>query len=759
MRLEVLQARGYRQPILSSRCQQHAAGRNCIRISMITPKRARATRGLRRRGLFQWTVTDDDPQFIFTVAGPLRPPHLVLVVDAIEQPVEAAVYLDSGEGFSEAKSLTFRPAGRAVCWLELGKMPDVHRVRFDPSTGPGNVRVLALRTGSGFLARRLVRYLDQDRPGRGPTRTFRLASSRVSANELGTGRDARRYRNTAEHYADVLALAAERPGPRGSTFDRPLISFLVPTYETDPLHLETLLQSFQAQPIGLSELIFSDDGSKSPATREWLQRHAGTPGVKVMFSKQNQGIAAATNRALNEATTPWIGLADHDDALSPGAVAEIARAIAERPDAQFIYTDEVIADSRMKPVGYMLKPAYDPVLLSGVNYINHLSIYRRERLLDVGAFRQGFQGSQDYDLLLRYLDGISPVQAVHVPYPAYVWRRHETSFSTEFKRVAVESARRALGARYAEEGRPAQVDAALEPDLHRIRFDAAMKRWPKVSVIIPNRDSPELMATVLRGLTQTDYIDLEIVVADNDTHDPATLDLYHRHRQEARPFIVQPVPGPFNFSRSINLGVARASGELLLLLNNDIEVEESGWLKEMVSCFRYDETGIVGARLLYPDRTIQHAGVIVGLGGLAGHWVGGMSDRIRGPMGRLAVRQSMSAVTGAAMLVSRACFEAVGPFDENRFAIAYNDIDFCLRARAKGFRVVWTPFATLIHHESASRGSDEAPDKIERFRLEQHNLRERHRSDRLVDPAYSPWLDTRGSVPGLRALDELPDPR
>jgi GT2 family glycosyltransferase len=179
----------------------------------------------------------------------------------------------------------------------------------------------------------------------------------------------------------------------------------------------------------------------------------------------------------------------------------------------------------------------------------------------------------------------------------------------------------------------------------------------------------------------------------------------------------------------------------------------------MVACFSYESTGIVGARLLYPDRTIQHAGVIVGLGGLAGHWFSGKSDTYWGPMGRLAVRQSFSAVTGAAMLVSRSCFEKVGPFDEENFAIAYNDIDFCLRAREQGFRTVWTPFATLIHHESASRGSDEAPEKIERFRREQKNLRERHATHRFSDPAYNPWHDTRGSVPGLRALDELPDPR
>ena len=280
-----------------------------------------------------------------------------------------------------------------------------------------------------------------------------------------------------------------------------------------------------------------------------------------------------------------------------------------------------------------------------------------------------------------------------------------------------------------------------------------------MSVVIPNRDSPQLISTVLEGLAKTDYPDIEIIVVDNDSRAPATLEVYKQYRGGAIPFRVEPVPGPFNFSRSINKGVARAAGELVLLLNNDIEVEDPAWLKEMVSCFRYEGVGIVGARLLYPDRTIQHAGVIVGLGGLAGHWFGGKPEDFWGPLGRLAVRQSVSAVTGAAMLVSRQCFEATGTFDEERFAIAYNDVDFCLRAGANGFRIAWTPFATLIHHESASRGSDEAPDKIERFEREKRHLRERHGTLRFSDPASNPWYDTRSSVAALRALDALPDPR
>jgi GT2 family glycosyltransferase len=725
---------------------------------MILPARLRPLRGLERLGALEWRATDEDPQFLINLRGLLRPPHLVLVVDTLGGLVETAVYLDTGSGFSEAQSVAFRPSGRLICRLSLGRMPELRRIRLDPSLGPERVRVVAFGSWSSVLAGAVVRKLNRDRPGRGLTRVQTITTTGLETEHAQSGREARRYRETAEHYADVVAMApATRILDHGSP--EPLLSLLVPTYQTEPAHLDDLLASFRAQPTGVAELILSDDGSSSTQTLAWLEAHRHAPGVKVLRADANAGIAAATNRALEAASASWVALVDHDDALSPGSIAQLAGAISSRPEASFFYTDEAVTDPNLRPVGYLLKPAYDPVLLSGVNYINHLSVYRRDRVRALGGLRDGFQGSQDYDLLLRYLEGLRPEEVVHVPYPAYLWRRHAVSFSTSAKAVALDGARRTLAEHHAREGRPAEVEPALLPDLHRVRLDRQVEHWPRVSVVIPNRDSPALMRTVLGGLERTDYPSLEIIVADNDSADPGTLALYATETAGRRPFRVVRVPGPFNFSRSVNTGLKEASGDFLLLLNNDIEITDAGWLKEMVSCFRYPGTGIVGARLLYPDGTLQHAGVIVGLGGLAGHWHGGKPPTNWGPMGRLAVRQSFSAVTGAAMLISRACLEATGPFDEAEFAIAYNDVDFCLRARLRGFRTVWTPFATLVHHESATRGSDVAPDKIERFRREQNNLRLRHGTVSYSDPAYNPWYDLKGSSPGLRALDALPEPR
>ena len=438
----------------------------------------------------------------------------------------------------------------------------------------------------------------------------------------------------------------------------------------------------------------------------------------------------------------------------------IAQTVRDHPDCQFIYTDEVITDAKLKPVNYHLKPAYDEVLLSGVNYVNHLSCYRRERLLVIGGLRPGFDGSQDYDLLLRYVRDLKADEIKHLPYPAYRWRRSAAAFSAQFLDQATRSARKALAERYRCGGVEPMVGEAITKTLHRVRFDTLKKQWPRVSIIIPNRDSFPLISRLLADLTgRTSYSDLEIIVVDNGTTDRSVIELYAQYKEGPIPFQCDIEPLPFNFSRQVNRGIALAKGELILLLNNDIEVIESEWLREMVSCFSYPNTGIVGARLIYPSGRLQHAGVIVGLGGLAGHWFIGKRLSYPGPMGRLHVRQSVSAVTGACMLIARACLEMVGNFDESEFAIAYNDVDFCLRALSKGFRLVWTPFATLTHHESASRGSDETPANRSRFQRDKDSLQRRHNTGSYEDRAFSPWYTREQSEPIAQLLGIVPRAR
>ncbi|MBN9084552.1 MAG: glycosyltransferase family 2 protein [Rhizobiales bacterium] len=557
-----------------------------------------------------------------------------------------------------------------------------------------------------------------------------------------------------------LAGQEESQIPLNRSFSAPALSFIVPVYNTPPDYLEALVRSLRVQVPGAWELVLSDDGSTNRATITWLDKHRLAPGLTVLRNVDNRGIAAATNAGIAAAQAPWIGFIDHDDALAPHAVDRILRALAARPDCEFLYTDEIIADGELNPVDVFLKPAFDPVLLSGVNYINHLSLYRRERLLDIGGLRLGFDGSQDYDLLLRYTKDLKPHQCLHLPYPAYLWRRDGGSYSAKFMEQATDNARRALAEAYAPAGQSIEVTEAIDGNLHRIRFDLTDRKQPLVSIIIPSRDQYEMIKTLFDELRdKLHYRNFEIIVIDNGSTDPKVLELYEQMRHSGLKFRAEVQPEAFNFSRAVNKGMRLAQGDLFLLLNNDIEPLDPYWLDEMVSCFAYDGVGIVGAKLLYPDRTLQHAGVIVGFGGLAGHWYIQEPANFPGPMGRLWVRQSMSCVTGACMLVSRKLIEQVGPLNEELFAVAYNDVDLCIRAVAAGHRIIWTPFAQLIHHESLSRGSDEKPENVARFEREKNNLRTAHATDRYRDRAINPWYSTDRSnaVPVL--LPELPQPR
>ncbi len=643
--------------------------------------------------------------------------------------------------------------------MALHRLPAVKRIRFDPATQPGRFRLRMFGVRNERAARRLTARLLRHAVAGEPPGTLELIGAEQWGAAEGRKAGKRGLLRLEDHFQQVVSLAAAVPPP-ARTGTAPLVSLIVPVFNTKPAYLDALLASFREQHEVAAELILSDDGSTDPATRVWLEAHAAETNVVSITGAGNRGIAGATNAGLAAATGEWIGLLDHDDALTPHALKIVAHAIARRPRAQFLYTDEIVTDRDLRPAHYFLKPAYDPVLLSGVNYINHFSLYRRERLLRLSGLEEGFQGSQDYALLLRYLDGLDPDEIVHVPYPAYLWRRDGASHSVTFKDEATEKARTVLERHYRKSAPAAIVEPALVPDLHRIRFHPARTDWPLVSVVIPNRDAFDLVSALMKGLVEgTDYPALEIIVVDNGSTDPRVLALYEECRTRFPAFGLEMNVEAFNFSRSVNRGVALARGELVLLLNSDIEVVESGWLKEMVECFHFPATGIVGARLLYPTRRLQHAGVIVGLGGLAGHWFVNEPDTLAGPMGRLAVRQSLTAVTGAVMLISRDCLSATGPFDEDAFAIAYNDIDFCLRAGVAGFRTVWTPFATLIHHESASRGSDERPETIERFRREQANLRVRHGTAGFDDRAFNPWYSRDRSSPIYRLLAALPDER
>ena len=719
----------------------------------MTPKLLPNAEMRRLRG-HEWQSTGADPQLAISRRfGGAR--YALVELVAQDRPLDIAVYTRLRGVFSEEERIDFPERRRLLLIIDLAEGCARQGVRLDPTeTEDSNftLRVWSRRGRRGLA--RLVKSRLAQMPGLevailGPDPGLRGTAPRMRLPRLAK----RSFEAALKDIWDLAAVDAALAPPVEAP---PSVSFLVPVYNAEPAWLSDLLASFLAQVPG-GELVLSDDGSTRADTALWIATHARIPGVTVVGGAQNSGIAAATNRALEAATGTWVALLDHDDALAPHALDRVQRAIGAHPDALFFFTDEVIADAQLRPQSAFWKPAFDPVLLSGVNYVNHLSVYNRARLVRLGGLRKGYDGSQDYELVLRYTRGLAAEEVVHIPYPAYIWRQRSESVSHAGRDRATTRARAALSEHFGRTAGAAEVSPALLKDLHRVRFPVAAK--PAVSIVIPNRDSFELMERLLADLFErTDYPDFDVVVVDNGSSDPRVPRLYERYAATGR-LVYEIKPASFNFAAMVNRGASLARGDAVLLLNNDISVLDPDWLGEMVACLAFPGTAIVGARLLFPDKSLQHAGVGLGLGGYAGHWYYKADPCDPGPMGRLQVRNGLTAVTAACMLVTRSAWDRLGGMDDVAFAVAYNDVDFCARARELGLGVVWTPFATLLHHESLSRGSDMIGEKAARFRAEKSALERRHGTSGFIDPALSPWYSRYQSVPRLVVGDRLPAPR
>ena len=731
---------------------------------------------LKRLSPVVYASTGADPGLVFEI-DPAHGPLVGFFLVRARGDLAPRITFDQGDGFSDITALVLKSFPIAFYHVSRDRLRDLRRLRFQPCGELATFRFLAFQTRNSILVAILhylfnLRYqkvalVARDAKGDGMMRNLRSNVARIAKffGDVSKGGGVR-VQQGAQAMLPILrmslsqqALEVEaRMNAALADRDMPLISFVVPTYNTPPAFLRDLLDSFSLQKASYAELILSDDGSTDRTTRADLEAAAARPGVRLVANPRNRGIAATTNAGIAAARGRWIALVDHDDMLVPGAIAVVADAILHHPDARFFYTDELIVDAALTPIGEFCKPAYDSVLLSGLNYINHLSVYRADLLAEVGGLREDREGSQDYDLLLRYLPASPPGTIVHIPFLAYLWRRETASYSMVHSERAMANARRTLAVAYANGGEPLPVEPALEPTFHRVRLRSTR---PLVSVVIPNRDSLALITRIVSDLRErTSYAPMEVLIVDNGTTDPAVLAFYETLRRDGVAKI-EIVPEPFNFARMCNRGIRLAEGDAILFLNNDIEVrpDNDDWLDEMVECLGFEATGIVGAKLAYPTGKAQHNGVIVGLGEAAGHWYMETEPSEPGPMGRLFVRQTLTAVTGACMLVTRECLNTVGGFDEENFAIAYNDIDLCVRARDAGIRTVWTPFARLIHHESATRGSDEEGPQNIRFKREMTRLQERHGTRTYLDDAYSPFYDRRYSLPTIIVPDELPTPR
>jgi GT2 family glycosyltransferase len=522
--------------------------------------------------------------------------------------------------------------------------------------------------------------------------------------------------------------------------DPPFISILMPVYNVERRWLTAAVDSVRRQFYPHWELCIADDASTRAETKAALDGLAGIDKrIKILRLAANVGIAGASNAALQMAGGDYIGLLDNDDALTRDALLEVARTIiADDPDV--VYSDEDKLDVDGRHVDVHFKSDFNPDYFLSINYLCHFTVLRRALLERIGGFRAGYDGAQDYDLFLRATESGELVQ--HIAKVLYHWRMTpgSTATTSSAKPKSWDAGQRALAESISRRGIDGVAEAGPYPNTYRVR--RAISGQPLVSVLLPFRDKPELLSTcILSLLEKTDYSHFEIVGIDNGSIDPATRTLMHDlERRDSRIRFVA-YDKPFNYSSINNFAAGEARGEHLLLLNNDTEIVSAEWMRAMLEHSQRPEVGVVGAKLLYPDQRIQHAGVIVGIGGVAGHAHLLQSAQEPGYFSRAQLLQNLSAVTFACAMTRRAVWRQLGGLNEHDLHIAFNDIDYCLRAREAGYLVVYTPYATLYHHESKTRGYEDNPEKQARFFREATYMQTRHRPIlERGDPYYNPNL-------------------
>jgi len=520
--------------------------------------------------------------------------------------------------------------------------------------------------------------------------------------------------------------------------EQPLVSVILPAYNTPADFLRRAIGSVQRQLYGNWELCAVDDASTDPSVGRVLEELAASDQrVRVVRRSENGHIVAASNTALEMARGTWVVPLDHDDELAEHALAVAVLAAADHPTTVLVYSDEDKIDQHGKRCVPFFRPDFDPLRLLGQNCLSHMTMLRRAAVESVGGYREGTEGSQDWDLVLRLSEAARPDQIVHVPHVLYHWRAHQSSTAANLssKPYALRAGGKVVADHLRRRGLAADTITNAATGLVRVKWRLP-ETVPKVSILIPTRDGVYFQRCIESILRGTGYADYEIVVIDNGSTSPEMLNYLRRHESWLR---VVRDEREFNFSRLVNMGVEHCNGELICLLNDDCEVVHYDWLEEMVGQVLQDGVGAVGAKLLYGDGRIQHAGIVLGLGGVAGH-PHKYADRLSpGYFNDLRIPHSASGVTAACMLVRHDAFVSVGGFDEVNLPIAFNDVDFCLRLGEAGWRIVWTPFAELLHLESVSRGSEEGP-RAAGFAREIRYMLDRWGDTLRCDPYYSPNL-------------------
>ena len=604
----------------------------------------------------------------------------------------------------EEKVLKLKQAKRELKQLKAEKQA----LRKSPERKLGQVLLAPYR-----LPQKLIREMRKQFRGPAPDRR-----ATVSPNEY------QRWLQQRRPSDEDLAAARERS--RQFSY-RPLISIITPVFNTPPAWLSEAIDSVVSQAYENWELILIDDGSTRADTLELLSGvESRDRRILLVRQASSGGISSASNAGLAHARGEWISLLDHDDLLEPDALFEVVAHLQANPKVDLIFSDEdkITEEGLAAP---QFKPDWSPDFLLSYNYLCHFTTLRREVVERAGRFRSEFDGAQDYDLFLRVSELTDRIH--HLPRILYHWRRSESSTSDNIRRKpqALEAGRRAVENHLERRGERGHVTVDWQTHAYWVKRE--LRDAKRISIIIATRDRIDLLSRCIASITaKTTYPNYEIIVVDNESKSDEAREYFRRFEHRLLQF-----NGPFNFSALNNLAVEQTNGPWLLFLNNDVEIIESEWLTIMAEHVQRPEVGAVGARLLYPNDTVQHAGVVLGVGGIAEHAFRHFPADAPGVSRQLQVTRNYSSVTGACLLTRRDVFEEVGGFDEERLPVTFNDVDLCLKMRRAGYLIVYTPFAKLYHHESATRRrSVEA--------LETEVMRERWPDLLARDPYYNPNL-------------------
>lgn len=543
---------------------------------------------------------------------------------------------------------------------------------------------------------------------------------------------------------------------------RPLVSICVPLFKTPEDYLRQMIDSLQAQSYTHWELCLAD-GTPTDAVEKVVKDIAASePRIRYEHLSENLGIAENTNAAFSLATGEWIGLLDHDDILAPDALYEVLAA-AGANCAEVVYTDEdKVSTDLQTHFQPHFKPDFNIDLLRSNNYITHFFVVKRQIVESVGGFRKEFDGAQDYDFIFRCTAQAKAI--AHVPRILYHWRvsMESTADNPASKLYAFEAGKRAIEADLKAKGLDGEVSHMPDYGFYRVKY--AVSGTPLVSIIIPNKDEAKTLQTCVNSILKSSYKAYEIIIVENNSTQPETFAYYEEltgKPYDAEKVVEGELPNGnsvrvvtwksgFNYSAINNFGAGFARGEYFVLLNNDIELIQADWLEEMLGNCQREDVGIVGAKLFYDDDSVQHAGIVVGIGGVAGNMFVGLKKDRDGYMHKASLQMNYSAVTAACLMVKASVFAQVGGLSEE-LAVAFNDVDFCLKVRKAGYLVIYNPAVQAYHYESKSRGAEDTVEKMQRFDGEIAWMKE-HWADILQngDPFYNPNLTLHKSNYSLK---------